>query len=566
MLVRIAIEDEETLSGLPRLLLGGTVQTLGRDLAGWLQSKSPDLEEGVALVRTLCTTLWMTVWTPTDEDPLPDPTERFCILYSFRNGAHVKARYITKLFAMFKYMLRLHIISVIAASTDPVEKCEETERWFTDKVTLSTFSMLCNWQHIASTIVMCETVVPSIHWIDRVHWSEFMYRGDRIRLDDVRKMFSHMQDELVHHWENDILLGLDIALDTRGLTEDLSTQHPGYSFLSDPRNAAQLKGMSTALLDGILASETLLNEFSVVVDGKRKWNRTRLNLWLARYNAQSLRQLCCSETLSGGPFRGTELTSMLYRSSPEQPVRNVAVMDKYVVLLSTYSKTSSISGSDRIIPHALDSVTADIILRDLIIARPFAILAASVCYPNEPEVVDRYRSYLFVNGKKNFTTDDISEALKALTLVFLLRGYGIQAWRHFIIAWRRKLCPSATDFLENEHEDYIGAEQAGHSARVERQVYGLSPDALSGPTEDILPLFLKASCNWQKAMQIVPGAPSQIRSMICYLFARSHSMSDTKCSSFSLFLHLALCTHIYFIQEDSVCSTRADATQVFQLW
>ena len=96
--------------------------------------------------------------------------------------------------------------------------------------------------------------------------------------------------------------------------------------------------------------------------------------------------------------------------------------------------------------------------------------------------------------------------MKAHSLQPLDEAYGVQAFRHIKIAWRRKLCPSATDILENGQEDCIGAEQAGHTARVESRVYGLSPDALSGPAEDILPLFLTASTSWQKAMRIVPGA------------------------------------------------------------
>lgn len=509
MVVRAALDKSgEEYSELSHLC-GDTTRALGARLAAWVSQPSPSVADGVEEIRTLCQSLWTVSWDPTKENPLPDLTERFCILYSLRSdGTHTPVKYITKLFAQLKYILRLHLLHDIMSTPKPLQACQRMETWYTDKMTLSTFSMLCNWQHIASSIVMAEALVPLIYWIDTDHWTEFMYRGDRIRLDDVQAMFRQMEDQLVETWEKDVLLGLSLSVSTEGLTEDLSIQTPGYSFLSDPRNEAQLRGTRTALFDAIMADPCLLKEFTVVINGKREWKRTRLNQWLADYSRMSGKLLLRCEMLSGGPRRGTELTSMQSCSSATQPQRHVGIMHNHVVLFSTYSKTSAISGHDKLTPHLLDSVTADVLLQDLIFARPFAVLAASVCYPNNPEVIDRFRSYLFINNQRQFTTDDISNAMKKVTLVSLGRGYGIQAWRHFAIAWRRKLCPNATDVMESEHEDYIGAEQAGHSFQVERKVYGLSPDALAGPTEDILPLFLKASSNWQKAMKVVPGTPT----------------------------------------------------------
>ncbi|KAJ6461614.1 hypothetical protein C8R47DRAFT_1080583 [Mycena vitilis] len=69
----------------------------------------------------------------------------------------------------------------------------------------------------------------------------------------------------------------------------------------------------------------------------------------------------------------------------------------------------------------------------------------------------------------------------------------IADWRHVNIAWRRKLCGGAAELVDNDTTSNLNALQAGHSAKTERLVYGLSPDALMGAPEDALPLFLGVS-------------------------------------------------------------------------
>ena len=47
--------------------------------------------------------------------------------------------------------------------------------------------------------------------------------------------------------------------------------------------------------------------------------------------------------------------------------------------------------------------------------------------------------------------------------------------------------------------------QSGHSCHSENHVYRLSPKALAGAGEDVLPLFLDASTDWQMACKMIPG-------------------------------------------------------------
>lgn len=507
MLVRSA-SAAPTASDAPHnhwMLSSPVYDEIGGTLFKWLQSGDCSAAVGAEVVREVCSLLWLRSWDSTKADHLPDPTQRFCVLYSLRSdGSHTAPKYITKLFAQLKYLIRLHVLNCILRADDRMHAVQDLRQWYTRKEALSTFSMVCSWQKVASSQVMLDMALTSVYWIDRKTWKTISYDGDQIHLADVQKMFHGMEDELVRTFEDEVLLGQEFDISTAGLTESLGTRTVGYSFLEDERNT-QLEGTEHALYDRIMSDQQLRSEFTVQVGDTVQWNRTRLHQWLDAHIRLSLLLLIRCEMLSGGPARGTEVIFALFRSCLTQQLRNLSIVDKCLMLLRTYGKTTSLTGKDRLIPHALDSVTADVLLRELILARPFACLAAEMCFPDQPEVANRYRSYVFVKGTRHFATEDISREMKSWTWKYLKVELGVQDWRHVMIAWRRKLCPSASSVLENEHEDYIGAEQAGHSWRVEKSIYGISPDALAGLPEDMIPLFLKASCSWQKAMRTVPG-------------------------------------------------------------
>ncbi|KAG1832560.1 hypothetical protein DFJ58DRAFT_736345 [Suillus subalutaceus] len=95
--------------------------------------------------------------------------------------------------------------------------------------------------------------------------------------------------------------------------------------------------------------------------------------------------------------------------------------------------------------------------KDLALTRPFAEVAAYICYPDKPSIKDL-------------------ESVEKIGFPL-----GVNSWRHISTAFKRKL----------------EALQAGHSRATENRIYGLSPDALASGAEDLLPLFLQASNNWQ---------------------------------------------------------------------
>lgn len=237
-----------------------------------------------------------------------------------------------------------------------------------------------------------------------------------------------------------------------------------------------------------------------------QWRRDQLASWLISYSKFEALLLLRAEMLGGAPGRGTEMSSMLYRNTKTRSQRNLVLIGHYVVLLRLYHKSGALTGTDKLIPHALDSFTGSLLIQDLILARPMAEIIASVLFPHNPDIIQLYHTRLFVKNGQGFGTEDISRIMETYSLNHLGCRLTVNSWRHVNIAWRRKLHSTFMQYLDDMNGgESIQALQSGHSTHIENHIYGRSPDALAGLPEDILPLFLKSSVEWQQTCKTVPG-------------------------------------------------------------
>ena len=95
---------------------------------------------------------------------------------------------------------------------------------------------------------------------------------------------------------------------------------------------------------------------------------------------------------------------------------------------------------------------------------------------------------------------------KKYTLQILGASLSLSDWRHIAIAFKRKHCTETLDLYEGHLAvDNVFVRQAGHSRITEDRVYGLSADALLGPSEDLIPRYMFASTKWQVLFKAVPG-------------------------------------------------------------
>lgn len=207
---------------------------------------------------------------------------------------------------------------------------------------------------------------------------------------------------------------------------------------------------------------------------------------------------------------------MIYHNTQMRSTRNLMIFGQHVALLRQYSKTTGFAGQDKLIPHSLDAVTGDILIQDLAIARPFAQLAAKICFGDD-EITQLYKDLLFVNFDRMFTSEHLSSIMSHYSQPRLQYSLTINSWRHIQTAWKRKFRCASEEILEQEGSEDVDALQAGHTRATENRIYGLSTNSLStSAAEDILPLFLQASTSWQERCGVVPGGQ-----FISYYQARS---------------------------------------------
>ncbi|KAI6041171.1 hypothetical protein EDC04DRAFT_2893386 [Pisolithus marmoratus] len=478
-----------------------------------LQEGSTDESHIVHQIHLTLLAVWTTPWSKDKHYIVPDPTESCLALLTLnQDGSFKHPKEVTKLIAKFEYCMRLTFLKEIRAcasadtNVDEAAACDDLQPWFNEK-NYSTFARLHSLQHRASAIAFSTMALPSVWWTDTEAWSSLSFKGNHIAFSDVLK-------------------GLKLRVDYEHIVDDPSNRNVGYAFLFDSRNACFQD--RACLVRSVVEGHGPFAGFLLHRDDKLIWNKAALCAWLQDYADLQKLLLMHAEMLSGAPSRGTELTAMLYRNTQARDTRNLMVFGKHVTLLGQYSKMSALTGQDKLIPHALDALTSDILIQDLALAHPFAEIAAKICFADE-EVSQLYHDHLFVNFDRLFTSNDLSTVMAKYSLPQVKFAMTINPWRHIQTAWKRKFKCAMDDIVEMDMEDDVDALQAGHSCATENRVYGLSTHSLAGAAEDILPLFLQASMGWQEHCQVMPsgsGLPyQQARS---YLFKPKASTRPPK--------------------------------------
>lgn len=494
-----------------------------RPQGSWSTPFDEDLMEALDALRTSLNTpdiplekpidevlqcIWHRKWCSSNENPIPDPTIRYVILKLLnKDGSFAELENLTPVLAKFKHLIRAFFLRVLTTSLFYPRPSFEDIQDGVHEGTDMTFDTICDLQHQASSIVLQTPKPPNIFWMDSKNTMTMLFDGDTISLKDLQALFANVQHRTQALLQNDLLFNTDLHIDYDLLHENISNTSVGYCFLEDKRNPFHQH--RTTFLERVVQHTELGPRFCYVTDHQVVWNQLELTKWLVTYSTFSLHLLLLLEMLSGGPGRGTELTGMLIRSSKGQSLRNLIALGPHLILLRTHSKTSTRNNNFRLIPHAIDTFTADVLIQDLTLLRPFAEFAVRQCFPNDNEVLTRYQYNLFVNRQHLFNTTDLSTLMGEYTLKYLSARLTVRSWRHVAIAYRRLLCSNYMPLYDVDDDeaagDHIAAEQTGHTISTERLKYAITPDSLAGCAEDLLPLFIAASQSWQKAMRIVPG-------------------------------------------------------------
>ncbi|KAI5981269.1 hypothetical protein EDC04DRAFT_2617498 [Pisolithus marmoratus] len=352
-------------------------------------------------IHDILTTVWLSKWTKTTNNPLPCPTECMLALFTLdKDGKHKEPIAVTHHLAKLEYCIHLVCLNKLKhqALTTFGENDEEA----------------------------CDALQPS--FTEHTNYPFSRIRGNSIHLNGLCSMFAASAAAVVDLWEQKVLRGIKIHISYDDLADDLGNHDVGYSFLTDRRNTCFTD--CDALGNRFLTDPLVAGQFGVQRNGRMIWNMGALQGWLQDYAEFQDQLLLCCETLSGAPGHGTELTPLTFCNTREWPQRSVVILGKYVALLCCYHKSAAMTGQEKLIPHALDALTGDLLIQSLALAWPFAELAAYLCYRQQPEILQLYQSHLFVNKTCLFTTDNISHSMGKLSLQHLGVKLTVNPWQH----------------------------------------------------------------------------------------------------------------------------------------
>jgi hypothetical protein len=454
--------------------------------------------------------LWANRWKPSDDNPMPCPTTRWVALHSLKiDGSLVEAKANTPDFAKITRLMRLCFLYQIRCSAvrnhngDNQLALLEIQDWFREKV-YSPFNDIRSLQHRATALAKKTPPLIKVWWTDREKWREMLYKGYRVHIDNLGRAFSDLEEATIRQWEDKVLMGVGLYVPIGDLADDLSSTNVGYSFVSDPRN--KVFEDKDRLLRAILKTPELRSRFCIQSGDKGRWSLSKpaLRAWLYEYSVFHRQMMTRAEFLAGNT-RGTELTSMNHVNTRGRTNRNLCALGKYLSLMVTYTKMGSLTGHDRCLPHALDGVTSDLLLQDLAITRPFAQMAIAFCCPGDTALELLYRERLFVNFLKPFNSNDVSDEMNRWIVPIFGFKLGLRGYRDVNAAFQRKLCTNLRELAEGGEDQRVIAEQMSHSYTIHTNIYGGSADHLAGPAEDVLPLYLLASTDWQVECRVVPG-------------------------------------------------------------
>ncbi|KZP18978.1 hypothetical protein FIBSPDRAFT_744600 [Athelia psychrophila] len=464
-------------------------------------------------LHNLLLQLWHREWaTPSQESDIPDPTIRTLALRSLlADGSFKEPSAVAPDIAKFEHLMRLtsvreiHNLAALKYNGNQLKAANDVLPWLQEKVP-STFNSLRSLQHRATAIVYSTPSLPNAWWIDREHWTHLLYKGYPVKMEHISEVFEKLEQQSITQFEEKVLLKQKIRVDYDHVHDNLNKTDVGYSFLTEPENK-KMFGNTDLLIDAVLADPELRAKYFIShADGSVTYNKNAWREWLHDYSVHSANMIMSCEMKAGAPSRLTELWNMCFGNTPMR-TRNLLMQGLFTVINRKYTKTGSISGHDKLIPHALDSFTGDLVVQDLAIARPFALLAVQICFPGNTGLMDLYRYNVFVNNAKAFDTSTVTEHMYRLTRNICSFQIGVRDWRQIHAAFARKLCGQAEHLLDVGEEDTAQVLQYGHGRSVHDNIYGTSGNVqgASALPEDILPLFLEASTEWQVTTLTVPG-------------------------------------------------------------
>jgi superfamily II DNA helicase RecQ len=225
--------------------------------------------------------------------------------------------------------------------------------------------------------------------------------------------------------------------------------------------------------------------------------------------AAFMEALFCVVHISPGPVpRGTEAETLQFMNTAAAP-RSLFAINGYIASALSYSKTQSITGSNKIIPRFFPFDVARILVIYLAIVRPLELLWANGVFG--PASAKNYLCLVFVRAAEPMTSADFSNALQTFTKDELDFPMGLADYRQVIKVILRVVLHIQTD--EDDEEEIHAIDLGfGHNKKSSQNYYGrLLYSDLHNLTSEVISLCeidCKRIHRWMEGCTILPATIS----------------------------------------------------------
>ncbi|KAB5588481.1 ATP-dependent DNA helicase tlh1 [Ceratobasidium theobromae] len=310
---------------------------------------------------------------------------------------------------------------------------------------------------------------------------DLLERTERKILDQLLRRFSPES------------LGFDITEET-GIIDRFGETGQGYSFLADENNP--FLNIRFNLLSAFLHRA---NKYLVLGTYKDQngelhisWNDKEAEEWLNCYD-ECIKELSLLITAAGGqPARGVETCLMKLFNLIGRVRSAYCYKPGILVFVLMYSKTTSMTGQDRLVAHAVPWRIGRLFLIVVSLARPLAGILVERFRGPEARVVQE--TSVFPLRGVEMTSKILSNLIKDFFGRYLGVNMGILDFRHFVIALQRKKMAEA--FAPIQRTIAVVDAQAGHSSETAMDHYALDPAEMHMFTSATVFKHVACSLRW----------------------------------------------------------------------
>ncbi|CAK5264080.1 unnamed protein product [Mycena citricolor] len=341
--------------------------------------------------------------------------------------------------------------------------------------------------------------------------SSLVYKSHRIKVSQFADLTDSLRDQYHSILKEKIFFNQEIPETCRpvfDITEFVDNPRdfaPDYCFLDNPKNAEQVEGWDRAYCDWMASQPHIIDQFTYIEGGTVRWKPGPCYELLECFS--QLRMILAIRVLisSGPSVRGTEFARQTLRNIRGGTVRSVLLLYKTLSIVCVLEKNSAQYLQKHFIPHA---PTKDVV-RDFVINvgifRPWEHMV--VAHLRSPADADRYRMSLWPGVSRDFSGDEISNALGEATENIFGIPLKILAYRKIvsgIVRFFRK--PGDCPTTESTYYDLL----QNHTTPTSYRHYGVDQNTLANADPRRIIYFISACIIWGMKTGIDRGNPIRI--------------------------------------------------------